>query len=327
MLTTYTMDHGHLAVLETGQDSGAIARAVWIDLLNPTPQEEALVQAALQVEVPTREEMQEIESSSRLYREGDALFLTAPFLYGVEVAQMGSTNITFVLTNTALVTVRYATPKAFGMFSTRAVRSAALLSSADGVMLGLFEQVVDRLADILERVGADMDRASHGAFAAARPTGKAKQRDAELKNALITLGQVGEVTARTSETLLGLSRILTFISAEKAGAIRKDNQPRIKTLARDVRSLVDHGRYLNERATFALDAVLGIINIEQTAIIKTFTVASVALMPPTLVASIYGMNFADMPELQWRFGYPLSIALMIAAALLPVWYFKRKGWL
>lgn len=327
MLTTYTMDHGHLAVLETGQDSGAIARAVWIDLLNPTPQEEALVQAALQVEVPTREEMQEIESSSRLYREGDALFVTAPFLYGVEVAQMGSTNITFVLTNTALVTVRYATPKAFGMFSTRAVRSAALLSSADGVMLGLFEQVVDRLADILERVGADMDRASHGAFAAARPTGKAKQRDAELKNALITLGQVGEVTARTSETLLGLSRILTFISAEKAGAIRKDNQPRIKTLARDVRSLVDHGRYLNERANFALDAVLGIINIEQTAIIKTFTVASVALMPPTLVASIYGMNFADMPELQWRFGYPLSIALMIAAALLPVWYFKRKGWL
>lgn len=327
MLTTYTTEQGRLAVLETGQDAGAIARAVWIDMLNPTPDEEAAVQAALQVETPTREEMQEIESSSRLYREGDALFLTAPFLYGVEVAQMGSTNITFILTNTALVTVRHATPKAFGMFSARAIRSETQLSSPDGVMLGLFEQVVDRLADILERVGSDMDRASHGAFAATRPGGKVKQRDAELKNALVTLGQVGEVTARTSETLLGLSRILTFISAEKAGAIRKENQPRIKTLTRDVRSLVDHGRDLNERATFALDAVLGIINIEQTAIIKTFTVASVALMPPTLVASIYGMNFVAMPELKWQFGYPLSILVMIAAALLPVWYFKRKGWL
>jgi len=327
MLTTYAIDNKHLAVLETGHDAAAIARSVWIDLLNPTPQEEALVQAALQVEIPTREEMQEIESSSRLYREDDALFLTASFLYGVEVSELGSTNITFVLTNTALVTVRYATPKAFGMFSARAARSPALLASADGVMLGLFEQVVDRLADILERVGADMDRASHGAFESGRTQKKAKQRDADLKTALITLGEVGEVTARTSETLLGLSRILTFIGAEKAAAIRKENQHRIKILARDVRSLIEHARYLNDKATFALDAVLGIINIEQNAIIKTFTVASVALMPPTLIASIYGMNFADMPELKWALGYPFALLLMVAGAVLPVLYFKRKGWL
>lgn len=327
MLTTYVLDGKQLTVSEAGHDAAVLARAVWIDLLNPTPQEEALVQTALQVEVPTREEMQEIESSSRMYREDDALFLTASFLYGVDVAELGSTNITFVLTNTALVTVRYATPKAFGMFSARAARSPALVSSADGVMLGLFEQVVDRLADILERVGADMDRASQGAFESARGKKKARQRDTDLKNALITLGQVGEVTARTSETLLGLSRIFTFIGGEKAAAIRKENQPRIKTLARDVRSLVEHARYLNDKATFALDAVLGIINIEQNAIIKTFTVASVALMPPTLIASIYGMNFASMPELEWTYGYPFAVLVMIAGAVLPVLYFKRKGWL
>ena len=135
------------------------------------------------------------------------------------------------------------------------------------------------------------------------------------------------MTTRAVETLLGITRILTFLTAEKAVAVRKENQGTIKTLVRDVRSLVDHANFLNNKATFLLDAVLGIINVEQNAIIKTFTVASVALMPPTLIASIYGMNFEHMPELGWRIGYPLALGLMVATAVVPVWYFKRKGWL
>ncbi|WP_254453325.1 CorA family divalent cation transporter [Siccirubricoccus sp. G192] len=194
-------------------------------------------------------------------------------------------------------------------------------------MLHLFEQVVDRLADILERIGSDMDRASQTAFRSARAKTKATARDADLKDTLITLGQVGEVTTRASETLLGLSRILTFVGAEKATTVRKENQAVIKTLVRDVRSLVEHATFLNSKAQFLLDAVLGIINVEQTNIIKTFTVASVALMPPTLIASIYGMNFDIMPELHWPLGYPLALALMVVSAVLPILYFKRKGWL
>ena len=195
-----------------------------------------------------------------------------------------------------------------------------MLGTPDGVMLHLFEQIVDRLADILERIAADMDRASQAAFRTAKAKVKATRKDADLKDALITLGQVGEVTTRATETLLGLSRILTFLTAEKAIAVRKENQTLIKSLVRDVRSLVEH-------ANFLLDAVLGIINVEQNAIIKTFTVASVALMPPTLIASIYGMNFQDMPELGWRLGYPMALLLMAISALLPIAYFKRKGWL
>jgi magnesium transporter len=173
-----------------------------------------------------------------------------------------------------------------------------------------------------------MDRASQAAFRTARAVKvKATTKDADLKDALITLGQVGEVTTRASETLLGLSRILTFVGAEKAGAIRRENQPLIKTLVRDVRSLVEHANFLNSKANFLLDAVLGIINVEQNAIIKTFTVASVALMPPTLIASIYGMNFEHMPELKWGIGYPLALGLMLLSAVLPIMYFKRKGWL
>ena len=328
MLTTYTVESGHLVVREGAQDPDGLRRAVWIDLLTPTPEEERQVQQALKLEIPTREEMQEIESSSRLYKEDDALFLTAPFLYGVEGGELGSTAITFVLANANLVTVRYATPKAIAVFSARCQRTpAALLTSADAVMLHLFEQVVDRLADILERVGADMDRASQAAFRTARAKLKQSAKDIDLTEALITLGQVGEVTTRANETLLGLSRIFTFLTAEKALAVRRENQALIKSLVRDVRSLVEHANFLNSKANFLLDAVLGIINVEQNAIIKTFTVASVALMPPTLIASIYGMNFEVMPELKWQLGYPLALGLMIVSAVLPIYYFKRKGWL
>jgi magnesium transporter len=327
MLKSYALAEGRIAAREGLLPAEELRRSVWIDLLNPTSEEERAVQDALRLEVPTREEMEEIESSSRLYREGDVLFLTANFLYGVEGGEYGSTPITFVLGGAALVTVRYQTPRAFSVFSVRCQRNPALVGSPDGVMLHLFEQIVDRLADILERVGSDMDRASAAAFRSARAKVKATARDADLREALITLGQVGEVTTRASETLLGLTRILTFVGAEKATAVRKENQSLIKTLVRDVRSLVDHAGFLNNKANFLLDAVLGILNVEQNAIIKTFTVASVALMPPTLIASIYGMNFHNMPELNETWGYPAALLLMVVSALLPIYYFKRKGWL
>jgi len=325
MLTTYTVENGHIAVREHVRDPALLRAAVWIDLLQPSLEEEHAVQNALSVEIPTREEMQEIESSSRLYREGETLVLTANFLYGVDTGEFSSTAISFVLVGEALITVRYATPKAFPVFAARCQKTPALLTSGDAVMLHLFEQIVDRLADILERIGADMDRASQGAFKRGKP-GAVTLREQDLKEVLLTLGQVGEVTTRASETLLGLNRIFSFISAEKA-MVRKENQVYIKTLVRDVRSLVEHANFLNNKATFLLDAVLGIINIEQTNIIKTFTVVSVALMPPTLIASIYGMNFQHMPELAWQIGYPLALGLMVATGVLPIWYFKRKGWL
>ena len=346
MLSTWTVEDGRCrlregaissitaALPESARESAAevatsenLRRAVWIDLLNPTPAEERAVQHALSLEIPTREEMQEIESSSRLYREDEALFLTANFLYGIDSGDYGSTPISFVLTNSTLVTVRYATPRAFTAFGARAQRQPALLQSPDAVMLHLFEQVVDRLADILEKVGADMDKASHSTFRTSQADIKMHRRNDKLKDALLTLGQVGEVTTRASETLLGLSRILTFVGAEKATAIRKENQVLIKTLVRDVRSLVEHASFLNSKAQFLLDAVLGVLNVEQTNIIKTFTVASVALMPPTLIASIYGMNFEFMPELKLAFGYPLALVLMIISAIMPILYFRRKGWL
>ena len=328
MLTTYAVENGTaVARADAAGDADALRRAVWIDLLDPSSDEEKAVQAALRVEIPTREEMQEIEASSRLYREGDALFLTANVLHGVEAGEYGSTAVTFVLTPGGLVTLRYATPKAFTAFAARCARAPALLASPDAAMLHLFEQMVDRLADTLERVAADMDRASRAAFRTARAEAKAAAKDADLRDTLLVLGRVGEVTTRASETLLGLSRIVSFVSAEKSAAVRRENQGLIKTLVRDVRSVLEYATFLNSKAQFLLDAVLGIINVEQNGIIKTFTVAAVALMPPTLIASVYGMNFEHMPELKWGLGYPFSLLLMALSAALPVWWFRRKGWL
>lgn len=325
MLTTYALHEGRLVRQEGPEGLGA---AVWIDLLDPTPAEERLVEGALGFELPSREEMQEIESSSRMYREGEVLFLTANFLHGVDGgSDYASTPISFVLSPAALVTVRHATPRAFSVFTARCQKAPeVLLASPDAVMLHLFGQIVDRLADILERIGLDIDRANHDAFRAIRSAKKVTQKDRDLRSVLLTLGLVGDLTARTTETLLGLTRILTFVAAEKA-LIRKEHQHLIKTLVRDVKSLVEHGNSVNHKATFLLDAVLGIINVEQMNIIKTFTVVSVALMPPTLIASIYGMNFQYMPELEWPIGYPLAVLAMIGSAVGPVIYFKRRGWL
>ncbi|TQF77379.1 magnesium transporter [Elioraea sp. Yellowstone] len=331
MITTYRVEGGRLIVGEAphppSEGAAAAPLPVWIDLLQPTWQEERMVERLIGVELPTREEQQEIEASSRLYREGEALFLTTPVMHGADTGEPGTAAITFVLTAQTLVTVRHATPRAFGIYAARAAKNASLVATADGVMLGLFEQVVDRLADVLERITADMDRSSAAAFRAARSSEPASTKNAALKEALITLGRVGDATARANETLLGLARIMAFITAEKDSAIRKENKPRIKTLARDLRSLQEHAKFLNEKATFLLDAVLGVINIEQTAVIKTFSVVAVALMPPTLIASIYGMNFEHMPELGWSVGYPLSLVAMVVSAVLPVIYFRRKGWL
>lgn len=332
MLTTYTITDGKLTLLDISHKENTISRAVWIDLLEPAAGEVALVQNAFGIEVPSREEMQEIESSSRLYREDEALFMTAPFLFGVDAGLVGSTSITFVLTSTTLITVRYATPKAFGMFSARAAKTPALLSSPDGVMLGLFEQIVDRLADVLEHTAASMDTALlkvfHTQHPGREPSKHTDKRDAALRHALDTLGHVGNVTSRASESLLGLSRILSFVSAEQTKLVCAESRIRIKTLVRDVRSLMEHTSMLTNKANFVLDATLGLINIEQTAIMKVFTVATVALMPPTLIAGIYGMNFGDgMPELRWVFGYPYALLLMLLSAIAPVLYFKRKGWL
>lgn len=307
--------------------------AVWVDLLEPTPTEIHAVETAFAIEVPTREEMHEIEASSRLYSEGDSLVMTVPVLHKAATEHPESGAVTFILTPTALITVRFVDPLPFPVFARRALRHPNIATGSQPILLGLLEGVADRLADILELAAADMEQVSREIFAKqtgnmgskARGKGTIPQKSSSLQDVLRRIGRNGDLATKARDSLLGLSRVVLFLNAQNN--MKKDAKTRIKTLSRDVGSIADHANFLAGKVNFLLDATLGLINIEQNAIIKIFTVAAVAFLPPTLIASIYGMNFEDMPELHWQYGYLVALGLMVLSAVLPFWYFRKRGWL
>jgi magnesium transporter len=299
--------------------------AVWIDLLNPTPEEEAKVERALKVDVPTREEQQEIEASSRLYLEDGAYFMTATLLYQPEQGEPRTTPVTFILAGQRLITLRYAEPRAFSIYIARCNRAEADLKSGAAILIGLLETIIDRLADFIERIQAEVEGLSHSIF---EIQGRAAARQRRFDVMLRAIGREGEITSKARESAHSFGRLLTFLA--HAVTERKEVKPlqaRVRTAARDVTSLTDHATFLSGKIIFLLDATLGMINIQQNDIIKIFSVAAVVFLPPTLIASIYGMNFHHMPELDWWYAYPLALLLMVLAAVLPYLYFKRKGWL
>ena len=305
--------------------------AVWVDLCNPTPSEIAAIERAFNTEIPTREEMGEIEASSRLYTENGALVMTAPVLHRATAEIPESGVITFILLTETLVTVRFVDPLPFAVFARRAERNPAMAATAQSALLGLLESITDRLADVLELAQADMEQVSREIFAkraevlGGKQSREARRKAPDLQDMLRRIGRVGDLATKARDSLLGLSRIAVFLNAQ--GEMKKDIKGRIKTLSRDLGSITDHAHFLAGKVNFLLDATLGLINIEQNAIIKIFTVAAVAFLPPTLIASVYGMNFDAMPELHWRYGYLLAIGLMILSAIVPMWYFRRRGWL
>jgi magnesium transporter len=323
MLHVYYLEDGRLKSAELAGDELQLPeRTVWLDLLQPTGAEEKAIERALGVEVPTREEMKEIEASSRLYREDGALFMTATLVAKADTETPESTALTFILAGARLVTVRYADPLPFRAFTTFALRHPNACGDGDAVFTGLLEAIIDRTADVLEAVGADLDRMSRDVFSR---TSSETSRD--FQKLITRIGRAGDLTSKARESLVSLGRLLAFAIQGSQARGRKGIGARLKTIGRDIVSLSDHASFLNNKVNFLLDATLGMINIEQNAIIKIFSVAAVVFLPPTLIASIYGMNFADMPELSSPFGYPLALALMVVSAILPYWYFKRRGWL
>jgi magnesium transporter len=299
--------------------------AVWFDLAAPTVPEDKLVERTLGTPVPTREEMQEIEVTSRLYVENGARYMTATLMCQSDTANPKTTAVTFILTGHRLVTVRYDEPRPFTIVSAKLARVCPAAVSGESVLMDLLDAVIDRAADILERIGAEVDQVSHDIF---EPAGSAADRSRSYNDILKTIGRKGDLTSKVRESLVSIGRLLLFL-ANEADSLRwpKETRAQLKGMQRDIQSLSDHSTYLSNKITFLLDAMLGVVTIEQNNIIKLFSVAAVVLMPPTLVASIYGMNFRHMPELEWAAGYPVALALMAVAAALPFLYFKWKKWL
>lgn len=303
--------------------SGDTTRSVWVDLREPSEDEAKRVEEATGLSLPSREDMQEIEISSRLYEENGARFMTITALAGLDTDSPRRSPVTFILNETTLVTLRHDELKTFAIFAKRAARGAVgSCETGSHVMLGLLETLVDRLADAMERVGDEIDTLSHAVF---RGRGRTKDKSRDLEALIGRIGRQGELIDMMQESLVSLRRVGTYLSAIRTG--EADSRQRVKMIQRDTTSLSEHGLFLSDKVTFLLDAALGLITLEQNKVIKIFSIVSVVFMPPTLVASVYGMNFDVMPELHWPLGYPFALLLMVLFAALPFLVFKRKGWL
>ena len=325
MLSVYVPSEASLKKVELADPAALPESAVWIDLVKPTAEEDQAVERLAGIAVPTREDMQEIEISSRLYIENGARYMTATLMCHSDTDMPRTTAVTFILAGHRLVTVRYDAPKPFALVEHKLARSCMPAITGEMVLMELVDAVIDRCADILEKVGADVDQVSHDIF---EPESERHGHAKQYSQILIAIGRKGDLTSKVRESLVSVGRVVTFLSAVMEGVKwSKDMREQLKTMQRDVASLTDHASYLSSKITFVLDAMLGVVNLEQNNIIKLFSVMAVVLMPPTLIASIYGMNFKMMPELEWAHGYPMALLMMLAAAVLPYFLFKWKKWL
>jgi magnesium transporter len=301
------------------------ADALWIDLVEPTREEDRLVEAHLGISIPTRQEMADIEPSEILYRENDARYMTARVICHAETELPKLVDVTFILTERALVTVRYDEPRSFSMFASRVVKPGGCGHRAEAVLDGLIDTIIDRAAEVLASVGDEVDKLSRSVFETDR---RGVRRAAGFRMALRALGRKGDVISKVRESMVSVERLLLFLSASmgraRAGA---SFQSEWRTAIRDVQSLEEHATFLSNKVQFLLDATLGLVTIEQNDIIKLFSVVAVVFMPPTLIASIYGMNFEHMPELRWLLGYPMALVMMVIAAVAPYLFFRWKRWL
>lgn len=328
MMKLYVMNNETIEPIAIEDMAQHVHQLVWIDLFFPTTEEEYFVEKLLDTSIPTRDEMHAIELSSRLYQDNGGVYATATILTQADTPEPEAHAITFALAKKCLITIRYSDPGSFKAFLGRTSTISSTTYHGNTVLAGLMEAITDRMADILEDVGHNLDYMTRKIF---RPhlqgaDIRAKEKP-ELDEMLRQIGIRGDLVSKTRESMISINRLLGFISQTSFFPANSEENKRIQSTLRDIQALSDHASSLSNKVNFLLDAILGMISIEQNTIIKIFSVAAVVFLPPTLVASIYGMNFNIMPELKWQFGYPFAIVLMMLSAYLPYKFFRHKGWL
>lgn len=281
------------------------------------------VERYLGINVPTAEDMRSIEESSRLYAEDHAIIMTLPVLHRAASEDQELAAVTFIATPKCLITLRYANPSPIGLFAQSLERHAQTSLSPEDILIDLLEKIAERMAEIMETATEDLEKLSHDIFRKNGETGAASGTD--FRSVIRKIGHINDLATEAKASSLSFTRLLPFYAAHAKP--EKNPANRLLALERDIASISEHATFVSAKVSFLLDATLGLINHEQNSIIKIFSVAAVAFMPPTLIASIYGMNFKQMPELGWPFGYPLAIGMMVFLALIPLWYFRRKKWL
>ena len=319
MFLAYPAGRPPTAVSSRAESEGS----AWLDLLDPTEEERALAQTLTGLRIPTRQEVEEIESSSRVYVEDDTLYLSTPL-----VRRTGDISFTspvgFVLSRDHLLTIRYTDYPSFETVGRKLSKDATAHNAEDSLLL-LLEGIVDRIADVLEICGRELDQLSKRVFHARDH--EVSNNDRTLRALLQKVGKEADLVSSVRDSLLGLQRIALYVSENGEQPCRERFGTRLTLLSKDIASLNDYDGQLNSKVHFLLDATLGFINIEQNNGIKILTVVSIIGIPPTLIASIYGMNFKNMPELNWTYGYWYALGLMAVTIVVPMIWFWRKGWL
>jgi magnesium transporter len=308
-------------------DRHVASDAVWFDLVNPTDSERALAERLTGLRVPSREEIAEIESSSRVFTESGAFYLSMPYSLLDHDGRSMATSAGFVLSDKSLLTLRFEKLPAFEAYA-EAFGHGGHKGSAEA-FVGLAEAIVDRMADVLERVAAQLTQLSKATF---RSDAKGRQRnmrraDKELRSILTSVGESGDALGNLRDSVLGIGRMATYAQQVCETWSPPELKTRLQTLRQDIASLNDYDQQLGNKVNFLLDAVLGFINIEQNNGVKVLTIASVVGIPPTFVVGLYGMNFKNMPEYDWSYGYQFGWFLIILSVVIPLIWFRVKGWI
>lgn len=324
MLTAYRITDGGLAPTALREAEAIPADVVWIDLATPSRAEELAAEAFLGTDLPTREESEEIEFSSRFYTESDTVFMTATLLSGVAKGEPVNAPLTMAIGTGRIVTLRYEEFRALQQFVSLARKPGNRCDSVEAVFNMMIEAVVDRAADVIEQIGVSVDRLNNEIFS----RDQKKKRERKLEQVITEVGLQDDLAAKIRLSLQSLERLVRYASLALPNTFDKGaNRGRLKLAGRDIQSLEAHVTFLSSKISFLLDATLGLISVEQNEVIRVLTVVATIFFPPTLIGTVYGMNFADMPELTWSWSYPASLVAMLASALLPFLWFKHKGWL
>jgi magnesium transporter len=328
MLMFYGSDaHGVIPCDQSGTQLPP--QANWIDAFNPTSEEVAFLERALGTRVPALADLEEIESSSRLAIDGDNIIMSLPATTKDATGFPHTAPIGFVMSKERVLTVRFERLPSFEGLTKKLTEKGAISHGGLGATVTILEIIIDHIADVLERIGGDLDGISRRIFATDMISAKARrprQTNDTLKVFLQTVGRSGDLASKMSETLLGFNRMIPYIATHASAYMTPDCKTRLDVMGQDAKSLNDYEEHLTNKTQFLLDTLLGIANIEQNNVFRVLTVVSVVGIPPTFFASMWGMNFKTMPELDWPHGYTMGLSVIFISAILPAVWFKVKGW-
>ncbi|MCA0892810.1 magnesium/cobalt transporter CorA [Microbulbifer agarilyticus] len=317
MLRLFQIQHGKIKETYSGSDyrSQPLEDAAWIDLQEPEEQERDLLEHLLRTELPESDDVDELESSARYFIDSAGIHVHSLYLTQSE-GRHDTATAAFILQPKRLITVRDTELADFRLLRMRARRNQVEAHNAQELLIQLFEQKVENLADALEDNYLKLGEVSHLVL---------EEEEGNLEDAIDHLAKLEDSNGKIRLCLMDTQRSIAFLQRH----LKDDPELREDCwgILRDIDTLMSHTTFLFEKINFLMDSTQGFISIEQNKIIKIFSIAAVVFLPPTMVASIYGMNFEHMPELEWLLGYPWALMLMLLAGMAPYLYFKKKGWL